>query len=410
MSEDKSLPIKKLTRLIKDITAAYLIQERGKNLHASTLTDQQWQTIELADIPPRHPLSRIILLIPNSKTVFRQQQFSIDLVAEKDLQEAVNLNIESWSPYPKNSPYFSITKKNKGHWHVAIWIWKQSDQDLFTSKQPTLEYTHIMPELAWHCARVTGNESTVLVTQTDQNPPIYIYLDEDTIPKYLSQPKNTAEASRFWRGLGVDASKIKRIFLSDQQITKDLSGLPSQLEKVVLKKPLARANWLRRAQIKGRHDWINPSNWIIPICLLLSLVIVWAVTDALLIKQRNKQIDHLISQTKQNYQKVINQQEKIEQSLIQLTHYAKRKEQQQQIERILAELSTRIPNDIWLDSIQLESRWLDIRGRGKDVVRLLALLESLENAHDIVLLNDIRTDRQTGDEQFQIRLILTKAG
>ena len=188
-----------------------------------------------------------------------------------------------------------------------------------------------------------------------------------------------------------------------------LPGLPTHFKQVILKKQTARSHWLKKAQCKGTHDWINPSNWLSPALLILSLLCIWAITDALLITHKNQTIAQLMSQSKQNYQKVINQQEKIENSLTVLTHYAQLKQKQQQVERILAELSTRIPNNIWLESIQLEQNWLDIRGRGKDVIRLLALLETLENAQDIVLLNDVRTDPRTGDEQFQIRLILKSA-
>jgi len=129
--------------------------------------------------------------------------------------------------------------------------------------------------------------------------------------------------------------------------------------------------------------------------------------DAILLTQKNQQVESLIKQSKHSNQKVITQQQKIEDSLIILTHYAQLKDQQQQVERILAELSERIPQNIWLDAIQLDQRWLDIRGRGKDVIRLMTKLETLPEAADIILLNDVRPDARSGDEQFQIRIILT---
>lgn len=405
MTEDKITPRKKVSALIKRFNLFYLIKERQGTLQATSLVNHQWQPVKLADIPTSSTLARIILLIPNRETVFRQQKFSTDLVTAKNLQEAIDLNIESWSPYSAGCPQLSITTKKNGQWIIATWLWQQTTQDRLVNLLPAQQQTHIMPELAWHCARVTGNQPTLLITQTGQQL-TYVYLNEDSLPTYIAQPKNTAEAVRFWRGLSSNTHKINNLTLSDQNITSTLLGLPTKLEKVFLKKPVARTRWLKKAQCESVNNWATPRHWLPLLLLLLSLVVIWAVTDALLINQKNRQIAELMHKSKQNYQKVIKQQEKIEKNLSTLTHYADLKQQQQQVEKILAELSTRIPNDIWLDAIQLEGDWLDITGQGKDVIRLLALLETLQNAKDIVLLNDVRTHARTGNERFQIRLVL----
>ena len=176
MTEDKTTPKTGIKSLIKGLNTFYLIREYKQTLQASTLINNQWKTIGLQDIPLSNALSRIVLLIPNDETIFRQQQFSTDLVTEKDLKEAISLNIENWSPYPPNSPQFSITKKTKGQWVVATWLWKQSTQDRLINALPaSIRHTHVLPEITWDCARVTGNEPTLLVSQTAQHL-VYTFL------------------------------------------------------------------------------------------------------------------------------------------------------------------------------------------------------------------------------------------
>lgn len=384
----------------------FLIKEQNKTLHGSELIGGQWVDIALKDTPKLNVLSRAVLLIPDNKTVFRQQKFSTDLLLKKDLQEAIELDIDSWSPYETNSPRFSITQKKKDQWTIATWVWQKNTEDQLALQLPKQQLTHIMPEIAWHCARVTNGIPTLLVTQIDQQL-TYAYLDKEGVPQHIASPKNDAEGSRFWRSLGEKSSAIKTVTQA-YPITIPFFGLSQDLKRLDLTTAKPRSNWLKQAQHKGFNDWFNPSNWLAPALAIFSLFIIWLSVDAFLIYKKNQEISEIISQSKQNYQKVIAQQEAIEQSRTILSHYAHLRQKQQQIEQILADLSTRIPNDIWLESIHLDQQWLDIKGRGKDVIRLMTLLETLQNAEDIVLLNDVRTDRRTQDEQFQIRLILSE--
>jgi len=62
-----------------------------------------------------------------------------------------------------------------------------------------------------------------------------------------------------------------------------------------------------------------------------------------------------------------------------------------------------------LDIVQFKSNWLDIRGKGKDVARLLVLLEQLKTDAKVILLNEIRPDARTGMENVQLRLILANS-
>lgn len=392
--------------ITQSFNAFYRIQQRNKTLQASQLINATWQQIPLEDLATVSPLARVVLLIPDNETVFRQQRFATDLVAEKNLAEAISLNIESWSPYGTDCTHLAIYKKQKQHWIVAIWLWRTSTQAHLLKALPEASCTHIMPELAWHCGRVTTAEPTVLITQIEKKY-AYLYLEKEGIPNTLSWADSPASITRFWRSLGADIQKIKQITLDTPALTHTTIELPIEAEKITLEKITPRAKWLKAAQCPGVNDWFNPRNWLKPALAILSLLITWGAVDAILLNQKNQQIENLIKQSKHSNQKVITQQQKIEDSLIILTHYAQLKNQQQQVERILAELSERIPQNIWLDAIQLDQRWLDMRGRGKDVIRLMTKLETLPEAADIILLNDVRPDVRSGDEQFQIRIILT---
>ncbi len=408
MTEDKEIAGKPkksgILAFIESFNSVYLIKQHNQALQANKLVDSCWQTVAAEDIPAPGSLARIILLIPDSEAVFRQQTFSTDLVAEKNLEEAISLNIESWSPYGADCFQMSMIAKNSGQWIVSVWLWKKSAQERLLNILPEQKYTHIMPEMAWHCACLKNNEPTVLIAETTEKPG-YAHIAEDGLPKQIAWPENQREVSRFWRSVGQADGQIKQITLTDQDLPTQ--GLPDNIEHIVLDNPKARSKWLKRAQCKGVNDWFNPVNWVKPALAVLTLAIVWAAVDAALITNKNQRLTELINQSKQSNHSVIAQQEKIDASLLHLTHFAALKQRQQQAENILAELSQRIPKDIWLETIQLDQHWLDIRGRGKDVIRLLALLETVSNTEDIVLLNDVRPDARTGDEQFQIRIILT---
>ena len=410
MTEDKIAAAKpkntEKASFMQAFNSTYLVKSRNQALEASKLIDSTWQAVATEELLAPVALARIILLIPENEVVFRAQTFSTDLVSENNLEEAIGLNIESWSPYGADCCHMSIITKNQEHWAASVWLWKKTAQEWLLNILPEQKYTHIMPEMAWHCACITKKEATVLIVKSADKLG-YAYIAENGLPKQILWPENDQEVSRFWRGIGQAGEQIKQITLADKDLLEVALGLPENIERVVLDKQKARSKWLKRAQCEGVNDWFNPINWVKPVIVILSLAITWAAVDAALIVNKNQQLTELTSQSKQSNHSVIAQQEKIDASLIQLTHFAALKQQQQQAENILAELSQRIPKDIWLESIQLDQHWLDIRGRGKDVIRLLALLETVSNTEDIVLLNDVRPDARTGDEQFQVRIILT---
>jgi len=410
MIEDKkqAMPALSLKTFKNRFNAFFLLREQNQQIQVQTLDNNDWKNTSLESLAKASVLARIIVLIPDNETVFKQQSFATDLVSEKNLEEAITLNIEGWMPYEAEYNKFSIIKKIKNQWIVATWLWQQSTQDRLLQTLAEQRITHIMPELAWHCARVSNQSHGVFISQT-VNKLAYVYLEQG-IPNYIATPKNTAEENRFWRAISSQIESISHIELSAASIATQITHYPEQLEKTVVKRQTASANWLKQAQCKGVYDWINPVNWVKPALAILSLIFIWAIADALLINQQQQKINQLIQSSQKNYGAVIKQQEAIDESYALLNRYAQLKHKQQQVESILVELSTRIPKDIWLDAIQLDQRWLDLRGRGKNVVRLLALLETLQDAEDIVLLNDVRTDARTGEEQFQIRLILKDVG
>jgi len=85
------------------------------------------------------------------------------------------------------------------------------------------------------------------------------------------------------------------------------------------------------------------------------------------------------------------------------------KDRQPMLARVLAALSDALPDDAWLLGASYEERdggWLDITGRSKDSIQLVALLEKLPAVEHAVFLQDVRRDRATGLEPFKIRLKL----
>jgi|LWDU01.1.fsa_nt_gi hypothetical protein len=405
MIADKISRLKKqLSQRVSVGTSVVVRQKKGQS-ELSELKNGAWQLLSSNDQPQPSVFSRQVLLIPEQETAFCRQTYPVDLVSEKGLLEAVTLSLDSWSPYGANSKFFSMHEKQQGQWHVAIWVWPADLHKQWLSSTLGRQCTHVMPEIAWYCGRVTRAEPIVLVVKTELGS-VYVYLNDNGLPVKMTKPNSPSEATRFWRGIGADANNIKQLIVADEGLLKQQFNLPTQLKISALSKSEPKAKWLKQAQIEGVNDWFNPRNWLKPASAVLSLALIWLMTDALLIQHKNEQVGALISQAKLGAEDVLRQQDKINASVERLRHYAMLKQRQKEPEYILAELSKRIPSNIWLDAIQLDNRWLDIRGRGKDVIRLLGLLEAIKGVDDIVLLNDVRPDLRTGEEQFQIRLIL----
>jgi len=346
------------------------------------------------------------MLLPDAQCLFRYRQFPTSLVTSSDLQEAIALDLEQWLPADNREEmsWLYLSEQQGDSWQVAVWSWSNKlSEGLLAALPATISCTHILPAMAWYAMQHRSEEPSLLLSNS-HGATSYALVAPSGIPQAIAWPSDHTAAQRFWRGLGVDTNKVNHAWWCN---TPDpASWIPQRLAAAPLVTASARNHLLQRARLPGVRDWSDPASWRRPITVLLALLALWILADAAVLMQRSNQVDQALTSARQAAHQVLQQRDQVEQSQQQLQRIAHLRQLQQRPEQLLAALSQTIPHDIWLDVVQLDRGWIDMNGRGKEVARLLVLLETIPSIKRVILLNDIRPDAHTGLEQFQLRLVL----
>jgi len=255
-----------------------------------------------------------------------------------------------------------------------------------------------MPVSAWHVALARVSEPTLLIVPAE-NSPAFVMLDEHGLPVKLSYPASADEARRFWRSAGNEV-KTALCFKPDIEPV----WLPSDCQLQYITPGLPRYSVLSQARRPGVRDWSDPLSWKKPMAAIAVLALVWMLSYAVMLNLRSDAVDNLAEQTRKQVQEVLLARENIERTQNQLNIIHKLQLRQTMPLKQLAAFAAVLPEDIWIEMFRMKGEWVDLRGRGHDVSRLLVLLENIEGVKNVELLNDIRPDIKTGLEQFQLRV------
>ena len=383
------------------------INEIGEALCYQQLHEDGWHSVEPESISQGSPFSKVVLLIADQKCSFRCLEFPVDMVAAKDLDEAIALDVAVWNPFGSDISLLSFYERVENHWRVAVWVWpKQEENRLLQRIDDGVQCTHIMPVMAWYIASVQEKSDVLLVNMLESDKRrIYALVSPAGVPKVLSQITGEHEARRFWRSLGDRQALIGQCFLCGESESGWLSDVVSMRK---LKPELPRVALLNRASLKGLEDWSDPLYWRKPILAILSLILVWMVTDAAVIAHRTEKVHTMLSHAERQALDVLKYRDQVDSMQSRLQKYASLRVLQHEPGWLLGALNKAIPEDIWLNVLQSGQGWVDIHGQGKDVVRLIVLLEGIDGIEKVTMLSDIRPDARTGLESFQLRLILER--
>jgi len=388
------------------------ISDSGDALHYARLGPDGWQRTTSTGLGATTPFSTVALLIPNARCSFRRREFPVDMVAAADLDEAIALDIAQWNSFDSKVSCLSFFERVGESWQVAVWLWPQDEELLLLGKLPDgLRCTHIMPEMAWFASRVQGDHPQLLVHAAGADDSVdstYALVSSSGVPLAVSQVQSESEGVRFWRALGSQTEAVERALLcnEDNSDEQPATWLPDGLESKSEDWRSVRYGLLARARLKGVKDWSDPLSWKKQLLALLFLLVIWMAADALVLVERMDRVNQQLNSVEQGAHEVLDYREQVMKNQRYLQHYTDLKSLQYQHEWLLAGLSTQIPQDIWLNVMQSGDGWVDIRGQGKDVIRLVVLLEKIKGVKQALLLNDIRPDARSGLESFQLRLVL----
>jgi len=399
------------SKLIEWIPLVCISPSRHGSFKYSHFGGAGWKQVDEVDLPAHTPLSHTVLLLEDHHCSFQRRSFPTELISAEGLDEAIELDFEQWVPFfragqdnVKNN-WFACSERHGDSWEVAVWVWpEQVSEQLLANLPDQLSCTHLMPESAWQVALVRVSEPTLLIVALEDSQS-FVMLDTHGFPASLSYPASADEAGRFWRSQGAAGCDVKTAICFDPDA--EPVWLPPDCQFQYVEPGLPRYSMLSRARRPGVRDWSDPLSWKKPLAAMLVLVLVWMMSYAVMLNLRSDSIDELAAQTRQQVQEVLQAREQVEGMKVRLDLIHNLQLRQAMPLKQLAALAAVLPDDIWIEMFRMQGNWVDLRGKGHDVARLLVLLEKIEGVTTVELLNDIRPDSKTGLEQFQLRLFLS---
>jgi len=369
------------------------------------LSDDGWLNLSQDDVPDMTLFSQYCLLINDLDCIFRFREYPLDMIALGDLDEAIVLDLDQWVPFEEGYHRLSFVERGRDSWQVAIWCWpKHLEKSLLEKLPQHVGCTHVLPEMAWNAACVRDLEPTVLVTSL-HGCDGYAFLSAKGVPQDIAYCRDNLEVKRFLRGLGSRYEGVKKIFLAPQDETNLLSEVECQRPLPFL---MPRLPMLSRARRKGIKDWTDPMSWKKVMVALVSLVLLWIFADVAELTHQSSMLAGELKRAKVASQQVLDQRNQVRNLHDKLSSFVALKKAQYAPEYLLDQLTLKIPDDIWLNSIRMKDGQVDLSGQGKDVARLIVLMEAIDVVEHASFLSELRpyASSEEGLEAFQLRLEL----
>jgi len=229
--------IKRLSSLMRTLMPWVCLRMSGESPVPSLWDGHAWQQVRLDDLPQTTPFGHYVWLIADENTCFRNRCFPADMIDSDSLDEAVALDIQSWSPWGVTSGYFHWPVRDGEHWRVAIWTW---DADLENTLHDSMlaasdtAVTHVMPELAWYAASAgVAALAPALLLQPVQDRLACIFVDKSGIPNRVALVSGAAEGHRFRRSIGSPSDGIRTFLLEGDESEENVSDIESCMNQRV---------------------------------------------------------------------------------------------------------------------------------------------------------------------------------
>ena len=395
-----------IEELMRRLLPRTMIKIREQSLEYWCYADQKWSLTAPDAVPADGLFGQRVLLIPDDVTLFRSREFPLAHVGERDLAEAISLDVQAWSPWDGDSHIYYWPSQQGDCWQVAVWIWPK---DILADIRGAGELTptHVMPERAWKIAAIQPEPSPVIFLDSTQNcQQVYAIIQPSAPPLRISECPTYEDSKRFWRTLDKDAQQYPLLRCPDySEVFPD----NKESNEVALGLPLQKA--LKHARQDSSQDWLDPSSWIKPVGLVLLVYSLWLLGSALIFLQKGTEVGQLVAEARHEAIEVIEQRDNVTRAHGTLELLYGLRVEQVKFEVALAAISRTLPEDAWLDAIQYDytgGGWLDISGKAEHSSGLAAILEEVPEIEHAMFLSDIRREKLTGLEPFKIRLKLAQ--
>ncbi len=383
-----------------------IVKVREQSLQYWCYVDRQWCLTEREVVPASGVLGQQVLLIPDGMTFFRSREFPLAHVGERDLAEAISLDVQAWSPWDEECHIYYWPSQQGDCWQVAVWIWLK---DILADIRGAgdLTPTHVMPERAWKIAAIQPESSpAIFLDSTENGQQVYAIVQASGPPLRIAECPTNEDSKRFWRTLDIEAQQYPLLRCSGySEVFPD----NKESNEVALGLPLQKA--LKHARQDNAEDWLDPSSWVKPVGLVLIVYSIWLLGSALIFLQKGTEVSRLVAEARHEAIEVIEQRDNVTRAhgTLELLHGLR--VEQVKFEAALAVISRTLPEDAWLEAVQYDytdGGWLDISGKAEHSSGLAAILEEVPEIEHAMFLSDIRREKLTGLEPFKIRLKLAQ--
>ena len=389
-----------LVTLVLNKAPTVIIKRQKENWFYQHLQHQGWVSVQEADLPTVTIFSKIVLLIPVDECSFKTCYFPQHLVEESELNEAIELDIKQWSLWDEYD-FFYTHQSIDEQWKVSVWLWSQQAASKYPAQNAKM-VTHIIPEPAWYAACLAGNQFSLLISPNEHYASYALVSSEGWVEK-IAQVQSQQQAQRYWHSWGL--VPIEHCWITEKEQGE---WCPEKFSaQTIDKTAVPHSQLLKKTRLASAQDWTAPTSYSTFFGVIMLAWSIWMVADAGLLYYHQEQVEQQLMTVRQSANDVLQIRQQVTSrrklySQVQILRY-----QQQLPEHLIAQLTQQIPEDIWLNRLQIEDDQLDINGRGLQVARLLPLLEKIEGIEQVMLLSAITPNVKTGEETFQIRLVLS---
>lgn len=159
---------------------------------------------------------------------------------------------------------------------------------------------------------------------------------------------------------------------------------------------LPEAERPRHVYARARLNWILAGGALV----LLALVMVQSLY---LREQEAEQLQQEVDNLRAEVDAVMTLQQRLEDALAAANFLAERRRQQPVVIQVLDEVTRVLPDDIWLQQLQVRGDELMMQGLADGSQRLIGLINDSELLEDAEFRGSINTDPATGRERFNAR-------
>src|SRR5690606_4430539 len=251
-----------------------------------------WQQQNAATPVAIGPFGQAVWLVASDSCLFQLRTFPADIIAKSDLREAVELDLEQWSPWGHDTGYYFQPRKKDDLWQLSIWIWDKAreSQLLALPQADGWPLSHILPQDVWSSGELHWADYPALAIHSSNQQHIYQYLDESGLAVARADVTNAQQAQHFWRSLGTKAAQVSHVIISTKEDPALIPWLPSiPLEAIPLRLP--PADRIERGLLPGVRNWRHPFAWKPVFYGLAALLLVWVFGSFLVVWGKEQQIN-----------------------------------------------------------------------------------------------------------------------